>query len=187
MMLPKMFPAVELTTSRLLLRAHVEADIEPTVALFSDELARTWLSAPQPYTFEEGARWCTQSAHTMRTIGDGINWAITDRRSGEYFGGIGLKSTDWLRRCTEIGYAVGSWARGRGYAPEAARAAAEWTLREQGFQRIELFAAVENIGSQRVARKAGFIREGVARNGGFTHHGQVDIAMFSMIPADLAA
>jgi RimJ/RimL family protein N-acetyltransferase len=183
--LPNVFPAVELTTARLLLRGHIEEDIESTVALFADDLARTWLSAPQPYTMAEGKRWCTQTAHTLRTFGDGINWAITDRYSGEFFGGIGLKSTSWLRRSTEVGYAVGSWARGYGYAPEATRAVAQWTLREQGFQRIELFAAVGNVGSQRVAEKAGFIREGVARNSGFTHHGQVDMAVFSMIPEDL--
>jgi RimJ/RimL family protein N-acetyltransferase len=183
--LPNVFPAVELTTARLVLRAHIAADVEPTVALFDDDLAREWLSAPQPYTREESRRWCTETAHALRTIGDGINWAITDRETGEFFGGIGLKSTSWLRRCTEVGYAVGPWARGHGYAPEATRAVAQWALRERRFHRVELLAAVGNTGSQRTAEKAGFVREGVARNGGYTHRGQVDMVVFSMIPSDL--
>jgi RimJ/RimL family protein N-acetyltransferase len=185
MLVPHMFPVIELKTARLLLRAHREQDIEPTVAMFGDELSKRWLSAPQPYTLEEGRRWCMDSSHLLRAMGDGIHWAITDAQSGRYLGGIGVKGTDWLRRSTEIGYAIAPWARGRGYAPEALRVAAEWILREQSFNRVELFAATGNTASQRVAEKAGFAREGVARNSGFTHHGQQDMVMFSLIPADL--
>lgn len=184
-MLVHTFPMIELKTARLLLRAHREQDIEPTVAMFGDELCKRWLSAPQPYTLEEGRRWCTDTAHLLRAMGDGVHWAITEAQSGRYLGGIGVKGTDWLRRSTEIGYALAPWARGRGYAPEALRAAAEWFLCEQDFNRVELFAATGNTASQRVAEKAGFVREGVARNSGFTHHGQQDMVLFSLIPADL--
>jgi RimJ/RimL family protein N-acetyltransferase len=183
----QVFPMVELKTRRLLLRAHEEQDMEPMVALFGDELSRRWLSAPQPYTAQDARRWCTQTAHTLRTMGDGINWAVTDRETGRFLGGIGLRETRWLRRSTEVGYGLGAWARGHGYAAEAARAAAHWVLREQGFQRVELFAATGNTASLRTAEKAGFVREGVARNAGVTHHSQVDMVMFSLIPADLPA
>lgn len=185
MLVQHTFPMTELKTERLLLRAHREQDIEPTVAMFADEVSKRWLSAPQPYTLEEGRRWCTDTSHLLRAMGDGIHWVITDAQSSRYLGGIGVKGTDWLRRSTEIGYAMAPWARGRGYAGEALRAAAVWILREQGFNRVELFAATGNTASQRVAEKAGFVCEGVARNSGFTHHGQQDMVMFSLIPADL--
>lgn len=187
MLVQHTFPMTELKTARLLLRAHREQDIEPTVAMFRDELAQRWLAAPQPYTLEDGRRWCTDTAHLLRGMGDGINWAITDAATGDFIGGIGVKSTDWLRRSTEIGYGVAAWARGHGYAAEAARAVAEWILRDQSFNRVELFAATGNLASQRVAEKAGFVREGVARNSGFTHHGQQDMVVFSLIPADLTS
>lgn len=179
------FPAVELVTKRLLLRIPTETDVDSTVDLFSDDLARTWLSAPQPYTLEHALAWCTQTAPTLRSTGEGINWSVTDLTTGAYLGGVGVGRTHWLRRTTEIGYAVSPAARGRGYAAEAVRAVAEWVLRDQAFHRVELFAAVDNHRSQRVAEKAGFVREGIARNSGFTHHGQADMAQFSMIPADL--
>lgn len=185
MLVQPTFPMTELKTARLLLRAHGEQDVEPTVAMFNDELAKRWLSAPQPYTLEEGRRWCTDSAHLLRAMGDGIHWAIADAATGRYLGGVGVKDTDWLRRSTEIGYAIGPWARGCGYAAEATRAAAEWILRGQNFNRVELFAATGNRASRRVAEKAGFIHEGVARNSGFTHSGQQDMVMFSLVPADL--
>ncbi|HEV2639193.1 MAG TPA: GNAT family N-acetyltransferase [Actinocrinis sp.] len=182
---PNTFPADELTTDRLLLRMPVEADIEPTAEMFGDELARLWLSAPQPYTIEHARAWCTQSAPALRTTGDGVNWSVVERSTGLFVGGVGVARTHWLRRSTEIGYGMCARARGHGYAAEAARAVAEWVLLKQAFHRIELFAAAGNLRSQRVAEKAGFVREGIARNSGFTHHGQVDMVQFSMIPADL--
>ena len=185
MRVPHTFPVTELKTERLLLRPHGEQDIEPTVAMFADEVSKLWLSAPQPYTEQEGRRWCTDTSHVLRAMGDGIHWAITDAATGRYLGGIGVKGTDWLRRSTEIGYAMAPEARGRGYASEATRAAACWLLVDQGLNRVELFAATGNLASQRVAEKAGFVREGVARNSGFTHHGQHDMVMFSLVPADL--
>jgi RimJ/RimL family protein N-acetyltransferase len=187
MLVQHTFPMTELKTARLLLRAHGERDIEPTVALFRDELSERWLSAPQPYTFEHARRWCTDTAHLLRGMGDGIHWAITDAITGRYLGGIGVRDTDWLRRSTEMGYGMAPWARGRGYATEATRAAAEWILRDQAFNRVELFAATGNLASQRVAEKAGFVREGVARNSGFTYSGQQDMVMFSLIPAALTS
>jgi RimJ/RimL family protein N-acetyltransferase len=185
MPVPPRFPVTELKTARLLLRAHEEQDVEPVVAMFRDELSKRWLSAPQPYTVEEGRRWCTSTANMLRAMGDGIHWAITDAHSGRYLGGIGAKGTDWLSRSTEIGYAMAPEARGHGYATEALRTVSEWILREHAFNRVQLFAATGNAASQRVAEKAGFVREGVARNSGFTHHGQQDMVTFSLIPADL--
>jgi RimJ/RimL family protein N-acetyltransferase len=179
------FPMIELKTERLLLRHHGEPDVAPTVAMFADEVSKRWLSAPQPYTIEEGRRWCTETSHLLRAMGDGVHWVIADVGTGRYLGGIGVKGTDWLRRCTEIGYAMAPEARGRGYASEATRAVARWILRDQAFNRVELFAATGNAASQRVAEKAGFVREGVARNSGFTHAGQQDMVMFGQIPADL--
>jgi RimJ/RimL family protein N-acetyltransferase len=183
---PNTFPADELTTDRLLLRMPNETDIEPTTEMFADELSRLWLSAPQPYTLEHARVWCTQSATALRTTGDGVNWSVIERASGVFVGGVGVARTHWLRRATEIGYGMCARARGHGYAAEAAHAVAEWVLLKQAFNRVELFAAAENVRSQRVAEKAGFVREGVARNSGFTHHGQVDMVQYSMVPADLS-
>jgi RimJ/RimL family protein N-acetyltransferase len=185
MLAPRTFPLTELKTERLVLRAHSARDIEATVAMFQDVLSKRWLSAPQPYTLEDGRRWCTDSSHMLRAIGDGIHWVIADPETDGCLGGIGVKGTDWLHRCTEIGYAMAAEARGRGHAPEAARAVAEWILRQHAFNRIELRVATGNIASQRVAEKAGFVREGIARNAGFTHGGQQDMAIYSLIPDDL--
>jgi RimJ/RimL family protein N-acetyltransferase len=77
------------------------------------------------------------------------------------------------------------WGRGCGVATTATRVISSWTLREQGFERVEVRAATGNLASQRVAEKAGFVREGVARNAGHVHDGRVDLVVYSLTRADL--
>jgi RimJ/RimL family protein N-acetyltransferase len=51
---------------------------------------------------------------------------------------------------------------------------------------LQLRAATGNAGSNRVAEKAGFTREGVARNAGTVHGGRVDLVVWSLVPGDLS-
>ena len=61
----------------------------------------------------------------------------------------------------------------------------DWLLGEMAFERVELRIAPGNGASHRVAEKAGFTYEGLARNAGFTDSGRVDLAVYSLVPADL--
>lgn len=61
-----------------------------------------------------------------------------------------------------------------------------WMLKEMAFERVELRIAPDNTGSLRVAERAGFVREGTARNAGFTPSGRVDLVIYSRIPTDAA-
>lgn len=179
------FPAVELATDRLLLRAH-RAEDAPDVALAcADEIAQRWLPLPNPYTEADALAWCTRFARGFRTSGEGIEWAAIRRSDDRLIGSFGLKRTDWRARSTEIGYWVAPWARGAGLAGEAVLGIARWLFEAQGFERLALRAANGNVASQRVAEKAGFTREGIARNAGFTNAGRVDLVVFSLIPADI--
>jgi RimJ/RimL family protein N-acetyltransferase len=62
-----------------------------------------------------------------------------------------------------LGYWVRTSETGRGIASKATRLVAQFGFAELGLQRIEILAAVGNVASQRVAEKAGAVRECVAR------------------------
>lgn len=179
------FPEVSIDTPRLLLRPY-RAEDAPDVALACrDELTQRWLPLPNPYTDADALAWCTEMALGFRSSGEGIEWAAIRRSDGRLIGSFGLKRTDWRGRSTEIGYWVAPWARGEGFAVEATRAIAGWLFVEQRFERMVLRAATGNVASQRVAEKAGFTREGIARNAGFTNAGRVDLVVFSLVRSDL--
>ena len=183
---PRTFPVATIETSRLLLRPHRAEDAPDVAIACRDELTQRWLPLPNPYTEADALAWCTEMAPRFRTSGEGIEWVAVRRSDDRLIGTFGLKRTDWRMKTSEIGYWVAPWARGEGLAVEAVTAIARWLLLEQGFERLGLRAAPGNVASQRVAERAGFTREGVARNAGFTNAGRIDLVVYSIIPADLA-
>ncbi len=179
------FPdGVRLETARLLLRPFEAGPVPDVPAACVDELTQRWLPLPRPYTEADARAWCLETTPHFLTSGEGIQWAAVDRTTSRLAGGIGLKSTDWRSRVTEVGYWIAPWSRGQGHATEAVRAIARWVLADQAFERLELRAATGNVASQRVAEKAGFTREGVMRSAGQIHRGRVDLVLFSRVPGD---
>ena len=83
-------------------------------------------------------------------------WAITDAATGALLGNVALSLEH------ELSYWVAPAGRGRGVATRAVRLVLDraWA---SGVDRVRLHAHVDNVGSQRVAERAGFRREGVER------------------------
>ena len=131
------------------------------------------------------AEWLAGGVHLMRHSGAGVHLMLLDRASGSIAGGISLFHTDWEVRSAEIGYGVRSDQRRKGFATEALVALARWALTDGGMQRVWLTANTDNIGSVRVAEKAGFIREGTLRRAGLEEDGLHDQALFSRLDNDL--
>jgi RimJ/RimL family protein N-acetyltransferase len=177
------FPDAVLTTDRLTLRPFNESDVEAVLSAVADPVIHTWLPLPDPYTRRHAQLWCCDTAPAVRRTGRGLVRAV-EAASG-LVGSIDLKRTDWEGRVTEIGYWTSASARGNGVMTEATRALARWVLDVMGFARVELRIASGNAASIRVAQKAGFVREGVARSAGYVHAGRVDLVIYSLIRADL--
>lgn len=181
------FPAGTLATERLVLGPFEAADVEAVAEACSDPEVQRWLPLPRPYRREDAAEWCLRKAPELREVGAGLELAIRTRPAGQLAGCIGLKRPDWAGRVVEVGYWSAPATRRHGYLGEAVRTLTHWVLTEQGFERVELLAATGNLASQRVAERAGFTREGVMRNAGFTHDGRVDLVLYAKIRADLDA
>lgn len=181
------FPDVELVTDRLRLRAYTPTDVDDHFAMMDHEPVRRWSNGPLPYTREHAVAWCTREAGRTRTEGTGITWAVVDAESGRFLGMAGLTETRWQARSTEVSALGAPWSIGQGFAQEALRTISRWVLVDQCFNRLQISAPVENRASRRVAEACGFVREGVLRNAGFTHGGQVDLVVYGLVPSDLAA
>ena len=177
------FREVTLAAGDLTLRPMTAADADDVAEACQDAETLRWLPLPRPYTRANAEWFIGTFGPAQRESGAGIVFAI--QSAGRLAGVIDLKHVNWASRVAEVGYWVAPWARGRGVASRATRVLARWAIHEHGFERVELFAATGNAASQRAAEKAGFMREGVARNAGYVHDGRVDMALFSLIPDDL--
>ncbi|WP_329331338.1 GNAT family N-acetyltransferase [Streptomyces sp. NBC_01454] len=188
------FPDISISTDRLVLRPLEEADVPALADMMNDELVAAWTAVPQPYTRAAARSWVAGYAPAERTAGRGIDFAVTEFLTQRLVGVVQLSNTDWRLRSTELSYIVASWARGEGYASEAALATAQWVFHDQKFERLELRTAAGNTASQQVAQKVGCISEGVLRNafiarsrtedGGWTDI-RIDLIVWSLLPEDL--
>jgi RimJ/RimL family protein N-acetyltransferase len=178
-----MFPDATLHTERLTLRPFQDSDIDAIVEAANDPLTQTWLPLPHPYTVDHARGWCREGSAAVRISGDGLVRAI--EFDGKLAGCIDLKHTDWAAMAGEIGYWSVPGVRGQGVMVEAVAGLTRWALTDRELQRVQLRIAPGNKSSLRVAEKAGFVREGVARSAGFVHAGRVDLEIWSLIRSDL--
>jgi RimJ/RimL family protein N-acetyltransferase len=117
--------------------------------------------------------------------GTRAGFAIVDADDGSFLGMCGLIRIDWETSEAELGYVVAPAARGRGVAARAIGLISRWAFAALGLARIEAVIDVENDVSVRVAERAGFTREGVRRSGYFKDGQRADMAIYSLLPADI--
>jgi RimJ/RimL family protein N-acetyltransferase len=104
--------------------------------------------------------WCAARADWD---GSHASWAVC-APGGELLGSVSLHQLDPHSSAGEVGYWTAPPARGRGVAAAAVQAATRFAFGVLGLQRVELFHAVDNPASCRVATKAGFALEGTHRS-----------------------
>ncbi|MFE1884125.1 GNAT family N-acetyltransferase [Streptomyces diastatochromogenes] len=188
------FPNISISTERLVLRPLDEDDVPALAEMMNDEQVAAWTDVSQPFTADGARHWITEYAPTERTAGRGLDLAVTEFLTQRLVGIVQLTKTNWHIRSTELSYIIAPWARGEGYASEAALATAQWLLGDQKFERIEIRTAADNTASQQVAQKIGCISEGVLRNACIVHvrtedgswtDVRTDFIVWSLLPEDM--
>jgi len=144
-----------------------------------------WLAWCHPgFTSAEAESWI--SAHPeMRRRGN-LEFAIVDARD-RYLGGCGINQVNKPHRFANLGYWVRTSATRRGVAPAAVRLLAAHVFEHTDLERLEIVVATGNVASERVAEKAGAVREGVLRARLQMHGAPHDATMFSLTRADRPA
>ena len=178
---------VQLTTDSLLLRPFRDDDVGRLYEAVRESIAEVspWLSwCHQDYSIEESREFISSRARAAESE-EWYSFGIFEEDTERFLGGVGLNFINRVHRMGNLGYWVRTSAAGRGIATKAARLMARFSFEQVGLHRVEILAAVPNLASQRVAEKAGAVREGVLRKRLLIGGESQDAVLFSLIPKDL--
>ncbi len=177
----------ELRSERLVVRPYREDDAEALQEAVAEsrEHLRPWMFfADKHQTVEESRDWINQQRADV-ILRKNFNCALFEVESGRYLGGLGIIPKDWEIRYFEIGYWLRKSAEGQGYMTEAVRVVVDYLFEELQAQRVEILCDERNTHSANVARRLGFVQEGLMRNDFRDPSGNLrNTLIFSRIPGD---
>jgi RimJ/RimL family protein N-acetyltransferase len=152
---------VEIAAGRLQLRPPSVSEAADALAMLLDPDVALWNAGPDGLNLDEARAWCRRGADW--SDGGHATFSALDATTGRLLGNVSLFKIDREQQDAEIGYRVAPWARGQGVATAAVAAVSRWAFAALDLVRIEAFHAVVNVGSCRVAEKAGYRWEGTLR------------------------
>jgi [ribosomal protein S5]-alanine N-acetyltransferase len=164
----------------LVLRPWTAEDAAFVVEAYSDPDIQYWHFRRYD-TADEARNWIDAEVAGWReeTV---ASWAIARRPSGEPIGRVALYPV-LKDGYAEISYWVSARARGERVATRAAIAATRWAHRF-GLHRVQLEHSTHNVRSAGVARRAGFVSEGVRRGANLHDDGWHDMLVYSRLATD---
>jgi RimJ/RimL family protein N-acetyltransferase len=161
-MSPAHVPGIQALLEDADARRHTRVPSEPTPGF-----AYTWLER-----YEDGWRDGSRAGFAIET------------HDGAFLGLGMVVEIEWEGRQGEIGYVLSPAARGRGAATRAVRLLTDWCFEQLGFERVELWIDASNAASERVAERAGYVREGVLRSTWFKEDIRIDAGIWSRLRSD---
>lgn len=183
---PLPFPDPPLIGAGVMVRPWHRADLPQRFAGFNDPLCLRF-SWPLTTTFtEEHVRRRFDDEEKARLGGEELALAVADAANpGLVLGGASVYDVNAYEERAAIGYWLAAHARGRGVASQALRLLSGWAFDRLRLARLELTCAPDNIPSQRVALRCGFVREGVLRSHVRFKDARRDSVIFSLLPGEL--
>lgn len=153
--------------------SNIARAYDPQIERWIPPLTRARIKAGTTYVEAADLAWLDGSRADLAVLAadgallGGVSLALARRASGE----------------AEVGYWVAPWARGRGVASAGTALLTRWGLDVLGLSRVSLWVQPSHTASRRVAERAGFAFEGVARQTAPAPdgRGRVDLAVYAIL------
>ncbi len=173
-------------TDRLTIRRPRFEDAQEIVDAVNESLEelRPWMPwAAQPTTLEfQQGRIRRVEANWIMREDLGLNLFL--KGTNTFVGGSGLHRMNWDAGNFEIGYWCRSKFAGQGYITEAVNGITEFTFKHLKANRVAIHCDATNTRSAAVAKRCGFLLEGILRNDSVNVHGELRSTMiFSKLSA----
>jgi ribosomal-protein-serine acetyltransferase len=158
---------------------HIDAVYEAVRESINE--AHQWLPWCHPdYTKQETVNWVTYQMSSWNNDEE-YSFVILEKGTGKLLGGIGLNFINNLHKVCNLGYWVRTSCTGKGVATKAVKLAVEYAINELNFNRVEIIISKDNIASQKVAEKAGAVKECLAKKRLLIHGVPTDSFVYSLI------
>ena len=153
---------IYLSSDRMVIRDHQMDDLESHHTLLSDAGAMHYLQDIQTNTLAESE---ANLAFSMREIGHTdrthVFLRMEEKDTGLHIGEIGYTVSAFtpMGKLADLGYFTYTHCWNMGYTSEAVRALLHFAFMQDGVYRMSAGCLKENISSERVMQKCGFIKE----------------------------
>ncbi len=175
----KEFPI--LTTERLVLRQHSLADAPTLFKLRTIEEVMRYIHRERPRTIEDVETLIT-TINEGYTQGQTIAWVISLKDNPAHMiGSIGYWRTDLANYRAEIGYMLHPDFYRKGIVSEALTASIRFGFEEIKLHSIMANVAPENIASQQVLLKHGFVKEASFKEDHYFNGKFLDSEIYSLL------
>jgi len=151
-------PFKNLETERLLLRRVAETDVPEIKALRGNPETMKFIPRPLVTTDDEALEHFKMIDEKIEN-NTGINWAITIKGNSKLIGIIGHYRIQPENHRCEIGYMILPEYNGQGITTEAIKAVLEYGFEDLNMHSIEAVIDPDNVASERVLQKNGFVKE----------------------------
>lgn len=149
-------PWTILETERCIVRELSLDDLDALFALYEDGEITKYTDALYPYE-EEKEFQRAYIENMYRYFGYGL-WLVFSKETGALIGRAGLEHREYHEEIElELGYIIGIKYQGQGYATEVCKAILEYAKENTSFTRINALIDAENVVSERLAEKLGFV------------------------------
>lgn len=169
-----------ITTERLRLREITHADADAIMAIYGSPDVLRYLNQ-KPIDTREKAITDIDRLHGYYLRQDAVPLGITLKEGGSLIGTITPWNWDRENRHVDLGYVVHPAEWGHGYATEAVRAILGWAFDAMEVHRIQAECTSDNLASEHVLLKCGFMQEGLLRECSWEDSRWVSIKQFGLL------
>ncbi|MEN2402818.1 GNAT family N-acetyltransferase [Flavobacterium sp. MC2016-06] len=172
------FPTIE--TERLLLRRVTNDDAKEIFELRSNPETMKYIPRPLVKTTEDALEHIAMIEDKIVT-NIGINWGITLKDNPKLLGIIGYYRMQPENYRAEIGYMLLPEFHGKGIIPEAVNRLIQYGFDDLQLHSIEAVIDPDNIASEKVLQKCGFVKEAHLKESDFWEGKFLDKVIYSLL------
>lgn len=172
------FPTLH--TNRLLLSKTTFDNAEALYLLRKNEDVMRYIDRPRPNNVDD-IKALIEKIHSRIESGDGIEWGITHKETNTYIGTISFHRLIKEDYRAEIGYLMDPAFHGRGLMQEAVNAVLQYGFNKMNLHSVEAHVSPENIASQKLLERCGFVKEAHFKQNHFWNGKFYDTIVYGLV------